>query len=43
LGYLYFYYGGAWPKLKLPPLLEKNRVQIKLTSNVGILLSWKKG
>jgi uncharacterized protein (DUF362 family) len=43
VGYLYFYYGGVWPDLKLPPLLEKNKLQIKLTSNVGILLSWKKG
>lgn len=43
LGYLYFYYGGVWPKLKLPQLLEKNKIQVKLTSNVGILLSWKRG
>lgn len=43
LGYLYFYYGGAWPKTPLPPLLEKNKLSIKLTSNVGILLTWKKG
>ncbi|AFA38482.1 MULTISPECIES: DUF362 domain-containing protein [Pyrobaculum] len=43
LGYLYFYYGGNWPKTSLPPLLEKNKISIKLTSNVGILLSWKRG
>jgi Uncharacterized conserved protein len=28
IGYLYFYYNGSWPKLKLPPLLEKNKIQI---------------
>ncbi|MEM0370728.1 MAG: hypothetical protein QXK71_01430 [Pyrobaculum sp.] len=43
LGYLYFYYGGNLPSIRLPELLDKNRIQIKLTSNVGILLSWKKG
>ncbi|MGC8993855.1 MAG: DUF362 domain-containing protein [Pyrobaculum sp.] len=43
LGYLYFYYGGQPPKTPLPPLLEKNKLSIKLTSNVGILLTWKKG
>lgn len=43
LGYLYFYYGGNWPSIEMPELLERNKIQIKLTSNVGILLSWKKG
>lgn len=43
LGYLYFYYDGAIPKIDVPELVEKNRLNIKLTSNVGILLSWKKG
>ncbi|MEZ0319485.1 MAG: DUF362 domain-containing protein [Pyrobaculum sp.] len=43
LGYLYFYYGGVWPRLEIPQFVEKNKIQVKLTSNVGILLSWKKG
>ncbi|ABL87690.1 conserved hypothetical protein [Pyrobaculum islandicum DSM 4184] len=43
LGYLYFYFGGSWPKIKPPRLLEENKIQIKLTSNIGILLSWKRG
>lgn len=43
LGYLYFYYDGVFPRIKIPQLVEKSRISIKLTSNVGLLLSWKKG
>ncbi len=43
LGYLYFYYNGVWPDIRIPRLVEENKISIKLTSNVGILLSWKKG
>jgi hypothetical protein len=42
IGYIYFYYGGPPPRAGLPQLLERSRIQIKLTSNIGILLSWKR-
>lgn len=42
LGYLYFYYEGRQPSVKLPKMLADNRTRIKLSSNVGIQLAWKK-
>jgi len=40
IGYIYFYFNGR-PKVEVPELVEKNRVKIKLTSNVGLLMTWK--
>lgn len=42
LGYLYFYFDGREPALEMPKLLNDNKTRIKLSSNVGIQLSWKK-
>lgn len=42
LGYLYFYFDGKEPALEIPKMLVENKTRIKLSSNVGIQLSWKR-
>jgi Uncharacterized conserved protein len=42
LGYLYFYFGGREPAVDMPSMLVGNKTKIKLSSNVGIQLSWKR-
>lgn len=42
LGYLYFYFEGRQPSLEVPKALVDNKTKIKLSSNVGIQLAWKR-
>ncbi|CCC82251.1 DUF362 domain-containing protein [Thermoproteus tenax] len=42
IGYIYFYFDGREPAIEMPKTLAENRTKIKLSSNVGIQLSWKR-